>query len=381
MSKKILSVVLALVLMLTIAAPAFALGFEDPKAETPYTQAWALSEPVDKGDGTWTVSVSLTANYNAMSFAFEISNTDNKNVVLKSVTKGAGIPADWNAKIAFSNTTGKISISPNTDADDFGVAALDCSAGKEIAVLTYTVAEGKSAQIAIVNNPKTETNPGGTLVAARSSNNNVVTDGDNPIVGQTVLSVGETRTLGSAAAEPADLALTETGASAGVLIDTHKTFGGAYAGVVFGIKQINNATFMNTTVFTTNLKATNGGSLKFTRKDGKTSGGYGTCSTIEVLNSDGTSTGKVYVFVLFGDVDGNALINTADATEAKKASKNKVVYADSTVQRMAANSQTATVAVMNNNVLTAEVTAIKNNSKTPLDQAALAASQYALNGT
>ena len=83
--------------------------------------------------------------------------------------------------------------------------------------------------------------------------------------------------------------------------------------------------------------------------------------------------------VIFGDVDCNGQIATADATAAKAAISNKTLYPDNSVQRMAANTQTATAGPLNNVVATAEATAIKNNSTTKLDQVALAQNQNKFN--
>ena len=94
MSKKILSVVLAIVLVFTVTATAFAASVSYEDEDATYTQSWALGEPKDNGDGTWSVAVKLTANYPVMSFAFQLSNTDATNVTLKSAVVGKDIPND-----------------------------------------------------------------------------------------------------------------------------------------------------------------------------------------------------------------------------------------------------------------------------------------------
>lgn len=367
MSKKILSVVLALVFVLTtFAVSAFAVGasgYEEDAAA--YTQTWALGEPVDNGDGTWTVDVSLTANYHVGAISFVVTNTAPTNAVLTSVTKGAALT--YEANIQMNATTGLVAIIPEPlTAGDLGA---DLTAGGVIAQLTYTLAGGASADLAIENAPKTATNPGGELIAVRLSDNNLTTG--KMIYGQTVTSVGETRTLGAVSA-PADLAKT-AGAEAGVLIDKGHTFGGAYTGVVFGFTQAANNTFMTTAYLTKNLEATNGGSLAFSRSIGKT--GYGTGTVITVKNADGT-VAATYVVVIFGDADGNGLINGNDTKAVQGAVSVSTTYANNSVQRMAANCQLVNVAAMMHTLNGNDTKAVKAHvGGTKLNQAALAAKQ------
>lgn len=367
MSKKILSVVLALVFVLTtFAVSAFAVGasgYEEDAAA--YTQTWALGEPVDNGDGTWTVDVSLTANYYVGAISFVVTNTAPTNAVLTSVTKGAALT--YEANIQKNATTGLVAIIPEplTDAD----LGADLTAGGVIAQLTYTLAGGASADLAIENAPKTATNPGGELIAVRLSDNNLTTG--KMIYGQTVTSVGETRTLGAVSA-PADLAK-KAGAEAGVLIDKGHTFGGAYTGVVFGFTQAANNTFTKIDYLKNNLEATNGGSLAFSRSIGKT--GYGTGTVITVKNADGT-VAATYVVVIFGDADGNGYINGNDTKAVKAAVNVASTYANNSVQRMAANCQLVNMASMMHTLNGNDTKALKahvNGKK--LDQAALAAKQ------
>lgn len=365
MSKKILSVVLALVFVLTtFAVSAFAVGasgYEEDAAA--YTQTWALGEPVDNGNGTWTVDVSLTANYYVGAISFVVTNTAPTNAVLTSVTKGAALT--YEANIQMNATTGLVAIIPEplTDAD----LGADLTAGGVIAQLTYTLADGASADLAIENAPKTATNPGGELIAVRLSDNNLTTG--KMIYGQTVTSVGETRTLGAVSA-PADLAK-KAGAEAGIIIDTAHTLNGAYKGIVYGFTQAANNTFMNTNYLNNNLEASNGGTLEFSRSIGKT--GYGTGTVITVKNADGTEAAK-YVVVVFGDVDCNGLINVNDIKATLSGYNDASLYGDYSVQRVAANCQNATVDRLMYMVNINDVKAVlKHYNGTWLDQAALAA--------
>ena len=314
-TRKVLSLVLALAMVFaTLAVTASAANYyEDEESAAEYTQTWALGEPVDNGDGTFSVDVSLTTNYATGPIQFVITNSDNTVAVLSSaVTVGSAIPAAYKATASASNKTGKVIIVPSTA----GVQTLTAQAiDGVIATLTYTYSGSGSATIAIANNSKSETNPAGTLIASRMSDGNIVT-GD-PISGQTVTDTGVERTIGTAAA-PADLAVKAAYADSGIIIDTAKTFGGEYDGVVYGFTLPGNgATKVTQSFYETYLEATNGGSITVVATPYvKRPVSYGTGSTIQVYNDGETEPSKTYLLVLFGDVDGNGQINISDVTKS-----------------------------------------------------------------
>jgi hypothetical protein len=370
MSKKILSIVLALTFALScFAVSAFAigeLGYEDE--DSTYYQKWSLSEAAEDASGNWYVEVSLEADYKvgAMQFELEFSSAD---ITIADVVAGDGLTDDYNADIAFDTTGASniVAIIPNPveDADE----AIDASAGIVVCRVYFTVADSASGTVQIVDDAKSKTNPGGTLFAARMSDGILATGAS--IIGQDTTIETPARNIG-AVSLPAELVLTATGTSKGVVIDNTHTFGGAYAGVVYGITA---ATYKTKANITNNVEASNGGSLVVKASDGKTnaSGNYGTGSTIEVLNADGTSTGKVYVFVVFGDVDGNGLINGNDVKGVQKAVTASTTYANNSVQRMAANCQNVVAAAKMHTINGNDVKVVQANvSGTKMNQGALA---------
>ena len=380
MSKKILSVVLALTMVLSLfaisASAIGAAGYEelDDNGISTYTQSWGLGEPVDNEDGTWSVDVTLAANYVVGGIQFQVANTNNKGVVLvEFVPNDEVFTDDYGAKTFVFNDTGIVTIIPSPLAE--GSEGIDLTAGAVLGQLVYEVAEGASADINIVNDGKSATNPGGNLIAARLSDGNLSTA--TSITGQTVLSVGEKRTIGGAAMVPADLAK-KASAEAGILIDKTHKFGDAYSGVVFGFTQAANNTFMNTNYLNNAFEATNGGSLAFSRSIGAT--GYGTGTVITVKNADGTEAAK-YVVVIFGDVDGNGLINGNDTKACQAAAKINTSY-DKLIQRMAANCQNVAAAAMMYNINGNDTKVIQAHTKgTKIDQAALATKMASLTTT
>lgn len=373
MSKKILSIVLALTFALScFAVSAFAIGevgYEDE--DSTYYQKWSLSEATEDASGNWYVEVSLEADYKvgAMQFELEFSSAD---ITIADVVAGDGLTDDYNADIAFDTTGASniVAIIPNPveDADE----AIDASAGIVVCTVYFTVADGASGTVQIVDDAKSKTNPGGTLFAARMSDGILATGAS--IIGQDTTIETPARNIG-AVSLPADLAKKAT-AEAGIIIDTAHTFGGAYTGVVFGFTQKANNTFMNTNYITTNLEATNGGSLAFSRSIGGS--GYGTGTVITVKNADGT-VAATYVVVIFGDVDGNGLINGNDTKAVKTAAVVAATYANNSVQRMAANCQLVAAAALMHTLNGNDTKAVKLHVLgTKVDQAALAAKMATL---
>ena len=384
-TRKILSIVLALAMIVsTFAVTAFAgVSYESEDNAGKYNQTWALSEPVDNGDGTtFTVDVSLTTDYLTGAIQFVLTNTDVNAVEYTGIELGEAIPEDYNAdiwaeEIVNDNTSRlKVMIIPSS----IGVETITAEEiDGVIASITYTLVDG-SADITLEDDAASETNSGGTLIAARVSDGNLVT-GD-AIVGQDVVIDVATVTIGSGEVIlPADLAK-KAGAEAGILIDTTHTFGGAYDGVVFGFTQAATNTFKNTTYLKNAFEATNEGDLSIVASDGKTTavGNYGTGTVITVTGKDGGV--KKYVVVIFGDVDGNGLVNVYDTNGVKKAVNTAGTYADNSVQLMAANCQNIAADAMMHKLNVYDTNAVKKHvNGTKLDQAALATNISTLGGT
>ncbi len=374
MSKRILSIVLALALAVScFAVSAFALGDIGYEEESnTYYQKWSLSEAKQNDNDTWYVEVSLEANYavGAIGFALDISNPDItiKEVVATKQDGTAGaITEEYGADVAWdlANSSNKVAIIPNPEED--GAAAIDFSEGGVVCTVFFNIANDATGTVQIVNDPKSKANVDGSLIAARMDDG-ILSTGTSMTGQGSVEIVTEARLVGSSML-PADLEKTAA-ADTGVLIDTAHTFGGAYKGVVFGFTQKANNTFMNTGYLTNALQATNGGTLSFSRSIGAT--GYGTGTVITVKNSDGTESCK-YVVVIFGDVDGNGLINGNDVKGVQGAVTVSTTYANNSVQRMAANCQNVVAAAMMHTINSNDVKVVQANvSGTKMDQGALA---------
>lgn len=375
MSKKVLSIVLALVFALScFAVSAFAIGeigYEEE--DSTFKQEWSLSEAAQDADGNWYVEVSLKAYDTALLEAYGVGAMQFKlditgGITIADVVAGSALTTGFGADVAFDSTgdSNIVAIIPNPVED--ASEALDLSNGGVVCTVYFTVADGASGTVQIADDAKSASNPGGTLFAARMTDG-VLSSGTS-VIGQTTTIETEARNIGAVAT--ADL-VKKAAAEAGILIDTAHTFGGAYKGVVFGFTQAANNTFMNTNYLNNNLEASNGGSLAFSRSIGAT--GYGTGTVITVKNADGTEAAK-YVVVIFGDADGNGLINVNDTKAVQKAVNVASTYANNSVQRMAANCQLVNVAAMMHTLNVNDTRAVGNHVKgTKLDQAALAAKQ------
>jgi hypothetical protein len=283
MSKKILSVALALIFVLsTFAVSAFAVGGTGYEAkDATYKQTWAL-EATDNGNGTWTVDVKLTATapeketYAVGAIQFTVLNSNPAGAVLTSVEPGAALVEDYGADIQANLAKGTVAIIPNPAED--ATTGLDLSKGGVIATLTYTVSAGATLSID-GNDAKTKSNPGGGLIAVRMSDNTLTT-GDM-IYGQIVDTTAATANLGSVAATP-ELKGVETG-----YVDADRKY-------VYGVPAGENATAFFTV---------ENGSFEIT--------GTFTGAVLTVKDAAGTAV-DTYTLIIFGDVNGDGAVTAAD---------------------------------------------------------------------
>ena len=304
-TRKLISVLVALMMVVSMfALTANAAGYEDDETAAIYTQDWALGEPVDNGDGTYTVDVYLTTNYGVGPIQFVLTNSDTSVAAIESVTLGDAIPESYNATVSVSKAKGKVMII----ADTAGVATIEAEAiDGVIATVVYTYSGEGSAEIAIDDNAKSATNVAGTLIAARMSDDNLVT-GD-PITGQTV-TVGDSVIIGGGAAP--ELAVID--GTIGV-IDTSRTSEycdedgfaldeGTFTGYIYGVEPENSETVDSV------FEVVGDGYMSIVANEAGSEAGTGT--VVEVYDNSDNLVAS-YVLVIFGDVNGDGFVDASDS--------------------------------------------------------------------
>ena len=287
MSKKILSVALALIFVIsTFAVSAFAVGGtafeEDPDA---YTQVWSLAELESDTEGTYKVGVYLDASYLVGAVQFQIVNEDG-NAILGGVESGLFTDGDFDIQYT---EDGLVFIVP-TPADNAASAVDTATTETLIATLSYTLKEGaSSATLAIADDAKSETNPGGSLIAVRMSDDNLVTG--TMIYGQSA-TVGEAITIGSAAAP--------------VLKGVNTGYVDAERKYVYGVPAGANVNDYFTV---------ENGSFEMTANAADADNGTGAILTVKDTAGNAVDT---YTLIIFGDVNGDAGVDGTDALDVSK---------------------------------------------------------------
>ncbi len=326
MSKKLLSVVLALALAIScFAVVGFAvggLGYEDEKSAPNYTQTWALGEPVPNGDGTtYSVDVKLTATaaegltYLVGPIQFKVDKkvksgtleltdvTLSKAVIDVWGTQGVTSIADFDAE----EEEDIVIIFPKPAKETDAVSGLDLSSETVIATLEYTSTNAAATLAIDVADAKTANSTGGTLFAARMSDGNVVTG--TPIVGQTVTPTTNTVTIGSVATPP-ELVVKE--GTIGV-IDTTRTVidaveGTECDGYVYGVEP-----FLYETVGDV-FEVVGDGEMEIVPSPYGSENGTG--AMVQVID-DNENVVAEYVLIIFGDVDGDGEVTSLDVSEVE----------------------------------------------------------------
>lgn len=307
MSKKLLSVILALALALScFAVSAFALGdigYEGDEDAAYYTQAWALGEPEVDGDGNYVVDVTLDANYYVGPIQFKVKKTvsDGSLTLVDAYAEDTDIPDDWNADVSFDDSTGEVAVIPNPTKD---ADALNCDGGKVIATLVYEASADVAATLVIdIADAKNASNPDGTLIAARMSDGNVVRGA--ALTGQTVSDKTNTVSIGAAVSNPPKLVVVD--GTIGV-IDTSRTDltldGETVDGYLLGFDIYANGEVSEV------FEVVGDGTMEIIPNAEGLENTTG--AVVQVVDLDGNVVAR-YVLIVFGDVNGDFSVDPTDA--------------------------------------------------------------------
>ncbi len=333
-SKKILSLALAVVMALSMLTVGVFAAVTTPTAT--FTVTSSAAEVANGDEITITVTanatedfyagpMSLPIEYDASLFEYVADSATVSDIYGAGVTKSVVKSDSGKLTVALTPTTSGTVTAPNLN-------------GANLTVLTFklkAIGTTGSSTIAIADDQKTASNISGKFYCGSFDGSNPMTD-ELTEIGQTLNRVGTTVAY-AAASEPADLAVKADYASTGIIIDSQKTFGGMYSGVVYGFTL--DAT-VNAAFYTNRLEATNGGSIKVVKTPYVARpASYGTGATVEVYNSDNTLA-KTYVIVILGDVNGDGKILATD-TQLIFDHVNSVAVITDQVKIMAANAAPA----------------------------------------
>ena len=368
-TRKILGLVMAVALVLNILAIAVFAGDDanwDPTAvpNPTYTSTWALTsaatETTPAANETFTVDVKLTTDYLAGPVQFGVEYTSSAFEFVSANYATATYPYDEvppTIKAEAANGVVKVGIIPGTN----GLTTLPAVAFDNIiATLTFKLI-GSGGTIGIQNDPKRgENGDEGYLCAMRLVGTTDIIQAisaSNWAWGQAQVTDAAPLTIGTPVVAQPDLAV-KAGVT-GVVINTAKTFGGTYDGVVYGFTQAAAMTFRNKNYLNNSLEATNSGSLEIVASSGTNFCGTGTLINVK----SGNDTVKTYVVVIFGDLNGDGMINSTDLGELVKASKNATYFPNNSLKRMAANVSTSSVALQLHLINSADIAVLNLHTK------------------
>ena len=297
-SKKILSLALALVMALGVLTMGVFASKTTPTAT--FTVSSSASEVANGDEVTITVKANATETFYAGPMSLPIEyNASLFEYVADSATV-ANIYGAGTTKSAVKAEAGKLTVAltPSTSG---AVTAPDLN-GANLTVLTFklkAIGTTGSSTVAIANDQKTDANIGGKFYCGSFDSANPKT-AELTEMGQTLNRVDTTISY-KGAGKP-ELVLTDRGTEMGTVIDRTSTCND-YAGYVYGIDTLNDGEdildFVKTDV----------GSVEVVEnEDGMVSTG----ATIVLKDAKGEVV-ETYVFVYFGDVNGDGMIDLSDS--------------------------------------------------------------------
>lgn len=296
-AKKAISVVLAVVMI----AGLFAFGAF--AADQNATIAVSASETQVEVGATVTVTVAATTDYYAAATSVPVYyDAAAFDLVPDSVTPSTDLYGAGYTDTAINTT----------EAGCVMVAFIPKAGGtaKQLSnttLFTFQLTAKANAQASPIatkaEDQKTATNIGGKLYLGAYSTADVNT-ATVTAVGQEFSLTNTAVTIGSAAAP--ELQLSETGSSAGVIIDRVSNCANGN-GFVYGIDNVfSDADILN------NL-TTPAGSIRVTANE---SGAYSTGAKIELLDAEG-ATVETYYYIFFGDINGDSYVDFIDVTSVE----------------------------------------------------------------
>ena len=275
-SRKVLGALLAIVMVLSvISISAFAAGATYYEEDASYTQSWFLGTPAKVSGNQYKVDVKLSTNYLVGPVSFKLEGV----TTVDAIEVGAGY---YPGALTDKGNSGIVLMIPDTSSTVYGKSCNDAV----VATVTYTT-NAANGVVSIANDPKNANNPGGTLVAARLT---------EEVVNISDFIVGQVATVDGATVTPPAETPVLTGLKGAVVDNTNN--------YVYGIPAA-------TANVSTYLSASASGVVEVTANEAGAKNGTG--AEIKLYNSAKTEVIKSYTLIIFGDLDGDGEAAAPDA--------------------------------------------------------------------
>lgn len=298
-SKKILSLALAFVMALSVLTMGVFAAKTTPTAT--FTVSASASEVANGDEVTITVKANATETFYAGPMSLPIEYDKSLFEYVANSATVANIYGESTTKSAVKAEAGKLTVAltPSTSG---AVTAPDLN-GANLAVLTFklkAIGSTGSSTVAIADDQKTAANIGGKFYCGSFDSANPKT-AELTEIGQTLNRVSATISYAGGSVGTPELVLTQADNGA-VIRNNLCTTSGEFAGCVFGIDTINGESiedFVTTAVGSIEVVANANGEIT-------------TGATILLKDASGEVV-ATYVFIYFGDVNGDASVDSADA--------------------------------------------------------------------
>lgn len=311
--KKIIGVVLALVMALSVATIAFAANGD----------AYSVTITSDKdtiaAGETATVTVKVTANYNVSAISIPVF-FDNSQV---TVSAGATTLANATIATEASPDVDKFFAGSGHTKDDYGVRALvyiapynaDITSYTDATVMTFTVTANDDATGAVVleciqATVKTSSNPSGALYVAKNSSGNATVDSLAEVIDDATITAATTTINFAAGEEIVNTLAIKDSAPSIPFIDYNNAASTDYTAILYGMDTLGWNDDITPEGELADYLTTELGDDYLVIEP--VDGGETTGTVIMVLDADGETVLETYVFVYFGDIDGDGLVDSND---------------------------------------------------------------------
>lgn len=300
-AKKAISLIVSVVMLLGVLAVGVFANDNTGVAENG-TIALSFDKASYSAGETVKVTVKLTTDYYAATVSVPVQYDSSAVKFVSGTTASTLFGAGDATKTVVNDAAagGKTYVYVGVLPQVAGGAVAQKANGVVLSTLTFTASKAISdtaAAFGVLGDQKTMTNLGGKLYVGSYKTSDVTS---------TVYTTGQKLTFpvmkAAAAADP-ELILTEEGNGAVIRTDLC-TDSGEYAGCVFGIDTLNGE---NIEDFVT----TKAGSIEVVAND---QGNITTGATI-LLKDDSGKVVATYVFIYFGDVNGDGAVNITDSSD------------------------------------------------------------------